>query len=95
LSPWRSNQPKYNLTKSKVEKQDKTIVECGKPQKDKGFPEMPKIGLVSIPNPCAASSILAGGTFFERQVTLHCRAPNPNRLQRPLSDWWFAAPKTP
>ena len=27
-----------------------------------GFPEMPKIGLVSIPNPCAASSILAGGT---------------------------------
>ncbi len=37
-----------------------------------------------IPNPCAASSILAGGTIFQRHMTLYCPPPN--------SDWLPARP---
>ena len=39
-----------------------------------------------IPNPCAAGSIPAGGTMFQRHVTLCCSPRNPDKLQHLLCD---------
>ena len=39
-----------------------------------------------IPNPCAAGSIPAGGTMFQRPMTLSCPPRNPDKLHQLLCD---------